>query len=149
MNKPEPLTQLPYAFAKKQGVVVAGCEPDGALLICHLPNTALQIFAEVKRLLHTELRLREVNSTEFQHVLTQAYESQSSILEATQGMDGDLDLMQLAGQLQVSEDLLPKPSNKKHRRFTLKRMKTVCWFVTALMASCKKYWRFNAGLHRW
>lgn len=98
--------QLPYLFAKKQGVVAAGIEPDGSTLIYHLSNTPLQIFAEIKRLFPGELRLHEVNSVEFQQHLTQVYQSQSSILDATEGMEEDLDLMKLAGQLQVSEDLL-------------------------------------------
>ena len=106
MEPSDKLKQLPYLFAKKQGVVAAKLEPDGAILICHLPNTPLQIFAEIKRLLRSELRLREVNSAEFQSQLTLIYQSQSSILDATEGMEEDLDLMKLAEQLQASEDLL-------------------------------------------
>lgn len=97
---------IPYLFAKNQGVVAAGMEPNGAMLIYHLPNTPLSIFVEVKRLLHCELQLREVTAAEFQLQLTQAYQSRSSILEATESMEEDLDLMQLAGQLQMGEDLL-------------------------------------------
>ena len=99
-------TQIPYLFAKKQGVVVAGVEPDGTVLIYHLPHTPLAVFVEIKRLLQCELQLREVNATEFQLQLTQVYQSQSSILDATEGMEENLDLMQLAGQLQLGEDLL-------------------------------------------
>ena len=100
------LKQLPYLFAKKQGVVTAGLEPDGSTRVFHLPNTPLQVFAEIKRLLQSELTLQEVNSNEFQQQLTLVYQSQSSILDATEGMEENLDLMQLAGQLQTGEDLL-------------------------------------------
>ena len=106
MEQSETLKQLPYLYAKKQGVVNAGLKSDGGVLIYHLPNTPFQVFAEIKRLLQCELHLKEVSTTEFQHHLTQAYQSQSSILDATEGMEEDLDLMQVAGQLQDSEDLL-------------------------------------------
>jgi general secretion pathway protein E len=96
--------QLPYLFAKKQGVVAA--EIDHIIHLYHLPNTPLQVFAEVKRLLQCDLTLTEVNPAEFQQHLAHVYQSQSSILDAAEGMEEDMDLTQLAGQLPVSEDLL-------------------------------------------
>ena len=106
MDTHEKTILLPYLFAKKQGVVTSGIEPNGIALIYHLPNPSLAVFAEIKRLLQCDLHLQEVNADEFQRQLTQVYQSQSSILNATEGMEEDLDLMQLAGQLNVSEDLL-------------------------------------------
>ena len=98
--------RLPYLFAKKQGVVATQIEHTGSALIYHLPHTPLQVFAEVKRILQCELHLKEVNPIEFQQHLAHFYQSQSSILDATEGMEDDLDLMKLAGQLPTSEDLL-------------------------------------------
>jgi general secretion pathway protein E len=98
--------RLPYHFAKKQGVVVAGMESDGVVLVHHLPNTPLSIFAEIKRLLNCELLLNQVSSTEFQHQLTHVYQSQTSILDATEGMEEDIDLMKLASLVPAGEDLL-------------------------------------------
>ena len=100
------LQRLPYLFAKKQGVVITAIEQDQAATLCHLANTSLAIFAEVRRLLQRNLHLQEVTATEFQHHLANVYQSQSSILDATEGMEDDMDLAQLAGQLPVSEDLL-------------------------------------------
>ena len=73
MDSLEKPTFLPYPFAKKQGVVTAGIGLDGMATIHHLPNTPLQIFAEIKRLLQCELQLREVNPVEFQQQLTQVF----------------------------------------------------------------------------
>lgn len=106
MGSREKLKQLPYLFSKKHGVVTTGIESDGTALIYHLANTTLPIFSEIKRILQCELRLQEVNAVQFQHLQTQVYQSQSSILEATEGMEESMDLMQLAGQLQLGEDLL-------------------------------------------
>ncbi|MDP3560672.1 MAG: GspE family T2SS ATPase variant LspE [Legionellaceae bacterium] len=100
------LKRLPYLFAKKQGVVAAEIEAGTATLLYHLPNIPLQTIAEVKRVLQCELHLKEVNPTEFQQHLAQFYQSQSTILDATESMEEDLDLMKLAGQLPSSEDLL-------------------------------------------
>ncbi len=97
---------LPYLFAKKQGVVAAEIEQSTAIRLYHLANTPLHVFAEVRRLTQCELLLQEVNATEFQQHLAQAYQSQSSILDAAEGMEENMDLAQLAGQLPVSEDLL-------------------------------------------
>lgn len=98
--------QLPYLFAKKHGVVITEITADGVALIHHLPDTPVAIFAEVKRLLQCKLQLTEINPTAFQQQLTHVYQSQSSILDATEGMEDNMDLMQLAGQLPASEDLL-------------------------------------------
>ena len=98
--------RLPYLFAKKQGVIVADVGPDETIRLYHLANTPLQVFAEVQRLMQCELHLQEVTAIEFQHHLASVYQSQSSILDATEGMEDGMDLAQLAGQLPVSEDLL-------------------------------------------
>ncbi|MDP3705458.1 MAG: GspE family T2SS ATPase variant LspE [Legionellaceae bacterium] len=98
--------RLPYLYAKKQGVVASEIEPGSVSLLYHLPNIPLQTIAEVKRVLQCELHLKEVNTAEFQHHLTHFYQSQSAILDATESMEDDVDLMKLAGQLPTSEDLL-------------------------------------------
>ena len=98
--------RLPYLFAKKHGVVTVGSDAEGIAIVHHLADTPLQVFAEIKRMLQCELQLHEVNATEYQQHLANFYQSQSSILDATEGMEDDFDLAQLAGQLPVSEDLL-------------------------------------------
>ena len=98
--------RLPYLFAKTQGVLAAERENDDTIRVYHLANTPLSTFAEVKRLLQLELHLLEVNPSEFQQHLAAVYQSQSSILDAAEGMGDDLDLMELANQIPKSEDLL-------------------------------------------
>jgi len=104
-KKPTP-HYLPYLFAKKHGVVAVELGENEGIRLYHLPSTPLDIFAEAKRLLQCELRLQEVNSTEFQQQLSTVYQSQSSILDAAEGMEGEMDLNLLVGQLPASEDLL-------------------------------------------
>lgn len=99
-------SRLPYVFAKNQGVVAYKDEASHEVIIYHLAHTPLPVFAEVKRLLQCELHLKEVNPVEFQQHLANVYQSQTSILETTEGMSDELDLMQLANELPTSEDLL-------------------------------------------
>lgn len=98
--------RLPYLFAKNQGVIAADLGEALGIRIYHLANTPLSIFSEIQRFLHKELHLQEVNPTEFQQHLSTVYQSQSSILDAAEGMEEDLDLMELANQIPKSEDLL-------------------------------------------
>ena len=100
------LHHLPYLFAKKQGVIAVDIENQEGVRLYHLANTALDIFAEVQRNLQCPLELVEVTTPEFQQYLAQVYQSQSTLLEATEGMEETMDLTLLAGQLPKSEDLL-------------------------------------------
>ena len=105
MDTEERIHRLPYSFAKSNGVLVGEIKNNTAL-IYHLSNTSLQAFAEVKRLLQCDLELKKVDETTFQQHLAHIYQSRSSILDAAEGMEEDMDLSLLASQLPVSEDLL-------------------------------------------
>lgn len=97
--------KLPYSFAKNNGIVVGEVQDDKAL-VYHLPGTSLQAFAEVKRLLNRSLELKPVDEPLFQQHLSNIYQSRSSIMDAAEGMEDDMDLSMLASQLPLSEDLL-------------------------------------------
>ena len=105
MDNEDKLHKLPYSFAKNNGVVVGEIKNKHAL-IYHLPNTSLHAFVEVKRLLQCEIELERVNEETFQQHLANIYQSKSSILDAAEGMEEDMDLSLLASQLPMSEDLL-------------------------------------------
>lgn len=96
--------RLPYTFAKNNGVIVV--ENDTGMMLYHLPNPKFDILAEVKRYLQAPLSLKEVNENEFQSYLAQIYQSKSSVLDAAEGMEEEMDLSLLAGQLPLTEDLL-------------------------------------------
>ena len=98
--------KLPYSFAKSNGVIVGDISEDHQAVVFHLASTSLQTFAEVQRLLQCTLELRLVDENQFQQQLTQTYQSKSSILDAAEGMEEDMDLSLLASQLPTTEDLL-------------------------------------------
>jgi general secretion pathway protein E len=104
-NNDEKTLVLPYSFAKNNGVVVGEIKNDVAI-IYHLPDTSLQTLVEVKRILQCNLDMRPIDETAFQQHLAHIYQSKSSILDAAEGMEDDMDLSMLASQLPMSEDLL-------------------------------------------
>lgn len=95
---------LPYLFAKKHGALVS--EVTDVANVLYVKGTPLQVFAEIKRILQCPLKLNEISVTQFQEYLGQIYQSNSSLLDATLGMEEELNLEQFASQLPASEDLL-------------------------------------------
>ncbi|KTD00726.1 type II protein secretion ATPase LspE [Legionella geestiana] len=96
---------LPYLFAKKHGVLIT-MTSDNEGILYHLQKPSIAALAEARRVVDAELRFEEVDSTVFQQHLAQTYQSQSSILDAAEGMEGEIDLSSMANQLPDSEDLL-------------------------------------------
>ncbi len=105
MELDEKSLKLPYSFAKAHGIIIYGFK-DHTAIIYHLASASLQALAEVKRLLQCKLVLNQVDEAAFQQQLAHIYQSRSSILDAAEGMEEDMDLSLLASQLPVSEDLL-------------------------------------------
>lgn len=99
------LKRLPYAFAKKHQVIALSTS-DKEANVYHLANPSLAVLAEVSRYFPYTLSFIEIDEEQFQQQLAQCYQSQSSILDAAEGMEEDMDLSLLAGQLSSSEDLL-------------------------------------------
>lgn len=106
MDAVEALPKLPYAFAKQHGVLIKHIDEDGVVEVLHLESTPLPIIAEVSRFAGGSFKASTVTSDTFQKALAEVYESQSAISDATAGMEDDWDLMQLAEQVPVGEDLL-------------------------------------------
>lgn len=106
MAEEKKFKQIPYQYAKANGVVCVQYESDSGAIVYHLPDITLQTIAEVKRVLQCRLHLKEIDNNEFQQHLSQTYQSQSAILDATESMEDDMNLMQIAGQVAKSDDLL-------------------------------------------
>lgn len=97
--------KLPYNFAKKYGIAAIP-QPNGSTIIYHILPISLEVLAEVRRAWIGPLTFSAVSAEEFQHYLAQCYQSRSSIMDAAENMESDIDLSQVANQLPASEDLL-------------------------------------------
>jgi type II secretion system protein E (GspE) len=104
--------RLPFAFAKRHGVVVAfaGAADDGTAndAIVHARHgVSPQALLEVRRVLGAPFVLQEHSAEAFEAILTQAYQRDSS--EAKQLMEdigNESNLFSLADELPQTEDLL-------------------------------------------
>ena len=99
--------KLPYGFAKKHHLVLLPGETDVSCKLLYAMPLKPEILAEVVRFCGQRSLLPEsVNESTFQKALAQCYQSQSAILDVTEGMTDEMDLDSLANQLPSSEDLL-------------------------------------------
>lgn len=98
--------QLPFAFARRFGVIATLGE-DGSALVRHRPGIGLQTLAEVRRYLGCPIRLEAVPAERFEALLQQSYERGSSDAMQAMGEIGEeMDLEHLAQSLPEPEDLM-------------------------------------------
>jgi general secretion pathway protein E len=105
---PTNATMIPFAFAKRYGVLITGIENGTAKIIYHdKPHAA--ILAEVRRHLGMPLELAEVNQEMFGKLLVKTYETDSSLaMQMAEDMGEEMDLYHLMQELPKPEDLLEK-----------------------------------------
>lgn len=97
--------QLAFSFAKRHQVLLDTGEKPAILY--YTQETEFQVFAEVRRFLGAEFRLKEIELDRFESILTNAFQRDSS--EAKQLMEdigNESDLFSLAEDLPNTEDLL-------------------------------------------
>jgi general secretion pathway protein E len=97
--------RLPFAFARRHGVVVRAVDAQSAYVACRT-DAKPQAIAEVGRLLHLPIRLERVGEEEFDRLLREGYETDRSGLEMVEGLEGTTDLAHLAQDLPEQADLL-------------------------------------------
>ncbi|MFO1317800.1 MAG: type II secretion system ATPase GspE [Burkholderiales bacterium] len=98
--------QIPYAFAKAHGVLVAGAE-GAALVVLLRPDATPEGIAELKRVLQRPLVTRAVEAEEFARELGRAY-NQAAPEAASLAVDlaRETDLARLMQDMPATEDLL-------------------------------------------
>jgi len=98
--------RLPYAFAKRHGVISARQLEEGIELWVR-PGVRASVLAEVQRVLGGHLALRELASEAFDAALARAYErGASQAADIMTDLDANLDLAALAENLPKVADLL-------------------------------------------
>jgi general secretion pathway protein E len=102
---PERLKQLPFTFAKKQGVLPR-IEQDQLICIARDPINWAAV-GEMQRLMGTVQAVKTITEAEFEQQLTLSYQSDSSeTLQMVQGIGDQMDLASLADSVSETEDLL-------------------------------------------
>jgi general secretion pathway protein E len=97
--------QLAFSFAKRHKVLLDTGESPTALY--HTSETDFAIFAEVRRFLGTEFRLKKIETSQFESILTRAFQRDSSAAkQLMEDIGNESDLFTLAEELPDTEDLL-------------------------------------------
>jgi general secretion pathway protein E len=101
-----PLRRLPYAFAKRHGVLVLD-EREGGVDIAYRPGVSAYSLAELRRHLNAPLRPVAVPADRFERLLQDAYEGDSDgAARMMEDFGDEIDLNQVALSLPEPEDLL-------------------------------------------
>ncbi len=97
---------LPFAFAKRHGVILGEDHGDHLEIICR-EEVKLQTAAEVRRVLRRPIRLKKVGTTEFDALLQRQYSSGATdAMQMMEGLDDTIDLNSAAQAVSEPEDLL-------------------------------------------
>ena len=97
--------QLAFSFAKRHKVLLETAETPA--LLYHTNETDFTIFAEVRRFLGQPFQLREIESGQFEKLLTSAFQRDSSAAkQLMEDIGNESDLFALAEELPDTEDLL-------------------------------------------
>lgn len=113
-NQVMPVKRLPYAFARRHGVLIDwACnvevkDPLAAEVPVLLRKGArLEALAEVRRFINRPIQLIPLDNNDFERRLTEIYQSDSSeAMQMVEGMGEELDLASLADALPETEDLM-------------------------------------------
>lgn len=101
-----PITQLPFAFAKRHSVILKATAPD-TLTLYYVPPFSVSVLTEIKRNFSGDYVLEPVEQEPFEMLLAQVYESGTEhALEAMSGFEEQMDLSALVHDLPAVEDLL-------------------------------------------
>lgn len=103
-DEPTRARRLPFAFAKRHGVLILDGEAGGLKAIYRAGASMLSL-AEVRRFAGAPVSFSEVDAETFDQALQAAYES-GAAMTMVEGLDGDMDLFAVAQQLPEPSDLL-------------------------------------------
>ncbi len=101
VSEPAPIVELPYSFAEQHGVIL-----DGNIVYCY-GDVATPVLLELQRVLGSSFALKIMNEDAFKRKLTQHYQTTDGAAQrAADQLDAEMDLGQLADDLQQQTDLL-------------------------------------------
>jgi general secretion pathway protein E len=112
-----PSRALPFSFAKRHGVLIRSIDDDGAETVYRPGATAASI-AEARRFAGVPLKLRRVSVEDFDALLQESYEQGShKAMQMVDGLGEEMDLVQVAQELQEPSDLLESDDDAPIIRF--------------------------------
>ncbi|WP_175481878.1 type II secretion system ATPase GspE [Marinobacter zhejiangensis] len=105
-SQDEPLGRLPFAFAKRNGVILTRDENGDAIILVR-PGASHSALAEANRISGGSARFTPIETELFDSALNQAYQADSAeAMQMVEGIGDDMDLASLADSVPETEDLL-------------------------------------------
>lgn len=102
-----PAFRLPYAFAKRHGILVRDTAGSGKLDVLVHPETAPAALAEIRRVSGRPLRPEWIGRERFDALLAETYsQGEQTAAEVADDIGQDLDIARLVQELPPVEDLL-------------------------------------------
>jgi general secretion pathway protein E len=101
-----PLGRLPFAFAKRNGVILTR-DDQGEAVILVRPGAGHSALAEANRISGGRARFSRIDPERFDAALNAAYQNDSAeAMQMVEGIGDDMDLASLADSVPETEDLL-------------------------------------------
>ena len=97
--------RLPFAFARRHGLLVRSGADGGAECLYRPPVSAAAV-AEARRHLQVAFKLTPIAPEEFDELLRKTYEAGNESMQAVEGLEGSTDLAHLVQELPEQADLL-------------------------------------------
>jgi general secretion pathway protein E len=97
--------RLPFAFAKRHGVLIQDDADGLGLTVIYRPGASMTSLAEARRYANAPVRFMRVETAAFDAELQAAYES-GAAMTMVEGLDGESDLLAAAQQLPEPSDLI-------------------------------------------
>ncbi|MEO1204275.1 MAG: ATPase, T2SS/T4P/T4SS family, partial [Pseudomonadota bacterium] len=108
---------LPFSFAKRHGVLIKDAGTDDACAV-YRPGASPLSLAEARRFVGESLSFKRVSADEFDALLQASYEQGSqAAMQMVGGLNDDIDLDQVAQELQEPSDLLESDDDAPIIRF--------------------------------
>ena len=108
---------LPFSFAKRHGVLIREIGKESADAV-YRPGVSPQSLAEVRRFAGVQLKLSRVSVEAFDALLQESYEQgNQKAMQMVGGLDDEVDLSQVAQELQEPSDLLESDDDAPIIRF--------------------------------
>ena len=108
---------LPFSFAKRHGILIRDITSESAEAVCR-PGIAPQSLAEVRRFAGVPLNISRVTVEAFDALLQESYEQGNrKAMQMVGGLDDEMDLSQVAQELQEPSDLLESDDDAPIIRF--------------------------------
>lgn len=104
---PTSIPNLPFGFAKRNGVFLKQPDQHSLPVLCHKPGISPATYAEVRRMLQTAFVCEQLEGTEFDALFAASYERDSSeAMQMVEDLGEEIDLTSIANAVQETEDLM-------------------------------------------